>query len=223
MKSTFFALWSCKKFRFEGQNTWFVDKNHATFRRFFFSVVVVLWLWLTLVLEVLGVNLGCVVLKFRVHDIVSPTHHLGILDCGLYIWESHLQVIALRVEAIVGGRSPLHEWWFEGALCVKLNDPVFPHRFVRSVIVYMFLLGHINASCLVHIFFVVNIWVGRDGTTTLTRDTCMGSHSQANFVHVFFVQNLHFWLLHRHSLNRTVLKLLSVWLGWGCGCKWIII
>ena len=153
---------------------------------------------LALVLEVVSVVLLDMVLELGVGDIVAPASHLGVLDGGLHVGEPHLKVVALRVEWIVRGRGPLHQWRLEGALRIEVDDPVLPDGLVLRMVVHVLLLRHVDSCDLVLVPNVVRPAVGRDVGTATAADTHVRSHRHADFVHVSFVRNL--ILLNSHSL-----------------------
>ena len=118
-----------------------------------------LWLWLTLVLEVFCVHLPSVILELWIHDIVAPAHHFGILDSCLHVWEPHLHIVSLGVKEVIGGRGPLHEWRLESTLSVELDDPVFAHGLISGMVVDVLLLRHIDACNFVLVSLIVNPWI----------------------------------------------------------------
>ena len=116
------------------------------------SIIIYLRFWISLIFEVIWIILFGMILEFRVADIVSPTHHLRILASTVDRWEYHLKIFSFWVERIICCRSPLHQGTFKCALCIKINYPILSNFFVSWMIMYMFLLRHIDVCDLVLVF-----------------------------------------------------------------------
>ena len=177
-----------------------------------------LWFGLTFVLEVVSVVLFGVVLKLGIHDIISPAHHLGVLDSAFDTWEAHLEVVTLGVEAVVGAGGPLHQRRLKSTLRIKLNDPILTHSLISCMIMHMLLLRHINTRDLVLITSKIGPRVRRDHTTATTLDTGMRSHGHANLLSVTFVMEIVRVRLDCHALDGAVFEFVTVGLvGGDCG------
>ena len=116
------------------------------------SIIIYLRFWISLIFEVIWIIFFCMILEFRVADIVSPTHHLRILASTVDRWEHHLKIISFWVERIICCRSPLHQGTFKCALCIKINYPILSNFFVSWMIMNMFLLRHVDVCDLVLVF-----------------------------------------------------------------------
>ena len=65
-----------------------------------------------LVYEVVLVILSCVVFEVWIGYVVSPAHHLAVVNSRINRWESHLEVVTFGVEWIAASTGPLHQGAF---------------------------------------------------------------------------------------------------------------
>ena len=113
------------------------------------------WSW-ALVLEVVGIILVGMILELGITHLVAPSHHLSVHDSIIWSWESHRQVITLGIEAVIGGRSPLHERGFKVRLSFEFDNPVITYGLIKTMVMHMLLLRHVNAGHFVLISTHIN-------------------------------------------------------------------